>query len=109
MPTGAKAYANRNSQPKNPPPPSQRQRDKVSPNCLEERDVSKLTCNEYKALGLPRPNPAIKVNGVFWETISKDMYTLELFNHILSKRFPYPTVIVTSIVLPLYAVFRGTV
>ena len=76
---------------------------------LKKDTFPSLTCDEYKALGLPRPKPAIKVNGVFWETISKDMYTLELFNHILSKRFPYPTVIVTSIVLPLYAVFRGTV
>jgi hypothetical protein len=76
---------------------------------LKKDTFPSLTYNEYKALGLPRPNPAIKVNVVFWETISKDMYTLELFNHILSKRFPYPTVIVTSIVLPLYAVFRGTV
>ena len=41
----------------------------------------------------------------FW----KRDFSLSKFNHILSKRFPYPSVIVTSIVLPLYAVFRGTV
>jgi hypothetical protein len=46
---------------------------------LEKDTFPSLTYDEYKALGLPRPNPAIKVNGVFWETISNDMYTLELF------------------------------